>query len=152
MALVVFREQQLSAPLVLFIERGNELKDLLPLKQLVCHPDRHRKRERFETIGCGSEVHAQQAIEFTQWLLVENDGVDLMKTTALLGAVIQGIDRESRVVAPASEALFLGRGDNGAIAEQCGRTVMVVSGNSDDVHWSPALELASEMREVQADL
>jgi len=58
----------------------------------------------------------------------------------LLEAVAQRVGRESRVVPAASEALLLRRGDRRTIAENDRRAVVVVSGNSEDVHRLAALE------------
>jgi hypothetical protein len=140
MALVMLREQQLAVPTLLPAECGEALEDLLALEQLAPHPRRHRQRERLETAGGRREMHAQQPVELAQRLLVEHDGVDPGQPAALFEAVPHRVRGEARIVPAAGEALLLGGSEQRPVPEQDRRAVVVVSGDSEDVHRQPALE------------
>ena len=95
--------------------------------ELLLQPHRHGGEERPEPPGGVGKVGLQQTLELDQRLVVEDDVVEFLQAqSALLQAVLDGEPRETGVVLLAGEPLFLGRGEQFAVAQKRRRAVMVV--------------------------
>ena len=80
-------------------------------------------------------VGFHQAIEFDQWLVVEDYPMDVADIHArLIKAVANRVPGKPGVVLLARKAFFLRSGDNLTILYECGGTIVIVSRNSQNVH------------------
>src|SRR5260370_32119722 len=126
---MVIGEQQLSSIPLQFTAQQ------ILLKELLAKPERHGHLERPQTAGREGEVSLQQALEFQERLVIEHRVIDLVQRYAFLRqAVFDGMRRKSGIVLLAAEALFLGRRDNLAVADQGSRAVMIERGNAENSH------------------
>ena len=82
-----------------------------------------------------AEVALQQPLEFEQRLVVERDGVEVLRLQAPLPqAVGDGVGGEVGVVLLAGEPLLLRRRDDPPVPHEAGGGVVVEAGEVEDVH------------------
>jgi hypothetical protein len=94
--------------------------------KLIAHPNRHRVDERSDAARKLIEISENEALKFRERFIIENDVVEVADLNATLAqAVADGMNGKIFVVLFAREAFFLGRGDELAIAHECGRRIMV---------------------------
>ena len=128
---VMFAEQNL-------VGRNAQLRgDLRADPQLVDHPGDHRLAKDLVRLRIGLQHGHQDAVELAEGLLVEDDVVQVAGLDArALQAELDGLVGKVEVVLDAAEALFFGGGDQLAVLQQSGRGVVVVAGDSQDIHVS----------------
>jgi len=102
---------------------------------LSVEPDRHGRHEGSDPARREPEVGLEQALEFQKRLVVKGDMTQLLERHAALPqAVTHGVPREAGVMFPASEALFLRRGDDLSVSQKAGGAVVVVGRDTQNVH------------------
>src|SRR6266571_772505 len=136
-ALMMLGEQQ---P-VLDVEVRPELLQFVAqqqlLKQLFLEPKRHRHAKRAEPARREGEIRLKQALEFQERLVVEGDVVELVDPhAARFEAIARGAMGKMRVVLLAAETLLLRGGQQPAVLDQTGGTVMVEGGDAEDAQRS----------------
>ena len=103
-------------------------------EHLLLEPDRHGRHEGPDAARGERQVGLQQALELDQGLVVEGDVAEIAESDpALAQAVAHRVDRESRIVLLPGEALFLGGGDDLAVAHEACCAVMVEGGDAEDI-------------------
>jgi hypothetical protein len=110
---------------------ANLLADQLTHPELLFEPQRHRLEKRRQAGGGERQVGLEQALELEPGLVVEGDVIDLgRRGGAFVQAVVDRVAGEAKVVLLAAEALFLGGGDDLAVADEAGRGVVVEGGRA----------------------
>ena len=96
------------------------------LKQLLPQPQRQRHAERREAARAVGEVGLQQALEFDEWFVVEDDAIDVLELdVAGVQAIVDCEPRVASIEFFPGEALFLCRGNDAAVLDQrCGAVVI----------------------------
>jgi len=85
-------------------------------------------------VGIGGHTGQQEPLEFDKRLFKKDDAVEVQSANpGRLQAEVNRVLREIVIVLPASEALFLGSGDEPALAQQSRSSVVEVAGDSEDV-------------------
>jgi hypothetical protein len=103
--------------------------------QLVQHPADHGFAENFPRLRISLQDADQQPVELSKRPLIKDHvvqvfGVDLRFTQAKL----DGVFRKTKVVLDAGKALLLGGGNKLAVAQDRSGSIVVITGNSKDVH------------------
>ena len=126
MALVMLAEQQPLVPVVIRRKALQLFAQQPLLKQLLLDPDRQRDAKRAQAAWRESEIGFEQALEFEERLVVEDDVIDRAKLDlGLVQAILDGVARKPGVVLLAGEALLLRRRDDPAIGDERRGAVMV---------------------------
>lgn len=108
--------------------------DGLAHKEFLLEPQRHRLDKRPYTSGCKAEVRQQYPFEFDERLIVEGHIIQVVRTNAcFVKAVLDRVGREGRIVFLACEPFLLSRCDYMAVGNKCGCTVMIESGDAQNV-------------------
>ena len=130
----MFREQQGLNFALRYITQCSKLSPQGRFqKQFFLEPDRHRDDKRAEAFGGISQVGFQQPLEFEQWLVVENDMVDVIQLeSCFVKAIFDGAAREAGIVLFAGKTFLLGGGNDAAVDQQYGSTVVIIGGYSQD--------------------
>ncbi len=127
------------------------LVDLVGHPALVLEPGGDGLEEGAEAFGRDLGIGGEEAGELGDGLVVEHHQIEIARADlALTQAVGSGVDRDAGVVLLAGEALFLGGGDDLAVAHQAGAAVVVEGADAEDVHgftasgaafspWSPLI-------------
>src|SRR5262245_24823327 len=116
-----------------------ELRQLLVqqplLIELVLDPQRHRCAKRCKATRHEREIGFDQPVEFEKRLVVEHDVVDVPTTvTGFRQAVADGMRRKVAVVLLSGEALLLRGGDDVAVVDERGGTVVIKSRDAENFH------------------
>lgn len=123
---MMFGEQHLAHPVEILGEFLEFLGQQILLEQLFLQPHRNGGLERGKAPGRERHIGFEQALELQERLVVEDDEVDVVQAAAGLGqAILDGQPGKTRVVFLAGEAFFLGGGNDAAILDQRGGTVMI---------------------------
>src|SRR5215471_1887171 len=102
--------------------------------QLVFKPDRHCHQIRPDSLRREGNIRLQQPFKFQERLVIKNDISEvLQRDLAAPKAKSSGVAWKSCVVLFAAEALLLGGSDNFPIAQQARCTVVVKSGDPENI-------------------
>ena len=94
-----------------------------------------RVRERTPGLRKRAQRRGEDPVELQHAPFVEDDGVEVRGVeSSLLQAPFDGAERKTGVVLPPRQALFLHRAHRQAVDDQCGRGVVIVSGDPENVH------------------
>src|SRR5690348_12253598 len=115
-------------------------RNCCPHPELVYHPSDHRFAENFIRQWVGLQDGHQDTIKFSKGLFEESDVVDITAANSCsIQAKLNGAFWKAEIVLNASKSLLFGRSDQLAIAQQCCRRIVVIAGNSEDVHLALAV-------------
>src|SRR4051794_27477469 len=104
-------------------------------------------RELWQAEGELAQVADQDPLELTQRLLVEDDVIDLLDGHAgLRQAESRRLYRQRGIVLDAGEPLLLGRSDDLAVDDECGRRIVKERAYSENDHQYCLRALSSEAR------
>lgn len=111
---------------------GRELLEILlkeaSQEQFFLEPEGNCRAERSESTRHEGQVGFQQALKFEEWLVIEDDMIQLTGfNPGLLQAVCNGAVRETGIMLYARKALFLCGGNDITITNERSGTVMVKS-------------------------
>ncbi len=136
MGLVVRGKQKRRQPVALDAGHRGELPAQQRLQvKLLLEPYRHGRQKRAKAPRRISDVRLEQALEFEQRLVVENDVIDVFEADAgFAQTVLDGAARKAGVVLAAREALLLGGGRDPAVDDQCRSTVVIEGGDAENAH------------------
>src|ERR1700730_3131335 len=107
----------------------------------VFDPKRKRFQKRMNAARRAGEIGMQDAVELYEWLLIKSDIIEFRGCdVALAQAIVDGVPWKSRVVLLSREPFLLSRRDDFTITYQACSTVMVISGDAEDMgavacHW-----------------
>src|ERR1019366_5767237 len=105
--------------------------------QLVDHPRDHGLAEDLVGLGIGLQDGHQDAVKLAERLLIEDRVIHVLTLdSSTLQAELDCLVGEVEVVLDAGEALLFGGSDQLSILQQGSRSIMVVAGNSQDIHVS----------------
>src|SRR5215831_1611869 len=108
------------------------------LEQLLFRPYRQGFRKGAETLRSESEVSFQQSLELQEWLVIENDEIDIVQPDVfLVQTILDGMCRHSGVVLASREPFLLCGSNDLAIADQRCRTIVVKTRDAEDAHIIP---------------
>ena len=103
--------------------------------ELLFEPEWKPHEEEFESGRRVRDVRFEEPFELHQRLVVEDHEVEVgLPDAGFAETVIDGLLREAIVVLLPAETLFLGRSDDPAIAHQGRGAIVVVRGDSENVH------------------
>src|ERR1700757_613899 len=103
--------------------------------EFVEHPADHGLAKHLPGSGVGLENAHQQAIEFAERPLVEDDVVQVLGVKlSLAQAKTDGVRGKTEVVLDPGKAFFFGRGDELPVAQERSRSIVVIAGNSENMH------------------
>ncbi|MBA7606676.1 hypothetical protein ES703_13826 [subsurface metagenome] len=103
--------------------------------QLQPKPQRHTHQELLKTSGGITDVGFQQSFEFQKRLFIENHIIEILSSEPPgLETILDRICRELIVMLFSCKSLFLGGGNNFAIANKRCCTVMVEGRYSQNIH------------------
>ena len=126
--LVVFGEEHLAPKVDL-------LADDARYPELFLEPDRHRLGEGGQGARKGRQVGEENSLELHERFVVEDHVVEIAHLqSGLFEAVLGRVTRKPGIVFLARESLFVASGHQLAVAEQCGRRVVVEARDSENVH------------------
>ncbi len=112
-------------------------RDLRADPQLVDHPGDHRLAKDLVRLRIGLQHAHQNAIEFAEGLLVEDRVIQVSGLDpGALQTELDGMMGEAEVMLDAAEAFLFGGGNQLTVLQQGGRGVVVVAGDSQDIHVS----------------
>jgi len=115
--------------------------------QLLLEPDGQAREELAESAGGVGQVGLQEAFEFEQGLLIEDDVVEVLRTrSGGLEAVVHGMGGEPAVVLDPREPLLLGGRDDLPVPHEGGGAVVIECRDAEDVHvvsWSDRVRSAA---------
>ena len=125
----------------------------------VFDPKRNRFQKRMNAARRVGKIRMQNAVELYEWLLIKSDVIEFRGCDAALAqAIVDGIAWKSRVVLLSREAFLLSRRDDYTIPHQARRTVMVISGDAEDMgavpcHWiQPGGTISIQLWECEVEL
>ncbi len=100
---------------------------------LLLQPDRNRHAEALEARWRKRQVRLEQALEFSQRLLVEDDVVDVAPASpACAETILNGVGGKAGIMLLAGEPLLLRGGDDVAIHDESGGAVVVEGRNAEN--------------------
>jgi hypothetical protein len=106
------------------------------LKEFLADPERERHPERLQAARGERQVVLQKAIEFDEWLFVEDYIIELtLLQSSRVKAVTNRVSRKAGIVFFAGKPLFLGGGHDLTVADDRRGTVVVKSGEAKNVDW-----------------
>ena len=109
--------------------------DVQRYPQLLPQPQRHRHHEGLQPLRRHAQIGFQDPVELGDGLVVERHGIQLAGFHASFRqAILHRIQRESRIVLLACEALLLGGRDDPPVANQGRGGIMVERANPKNVH------------------
>ncbi len=118
-AAVVFAEEDVALPVQVAAEGGFD-------PQLLFEHAGEGEIEGLESAGKGGQEGEEHAFEFDERFVVEGDVVDAADAASSLAEhVVAGMFGETPIVLLSGEAFLGGGGDEVAVAEECGRAVVV---------------------------
>src|SRR5262245_10941403 len=149
MAEMVLAKHQLGRIGKIGIDLGQLAAQQTLLEQLLADPYRQRGEERFETAGREGEVGVEQTLEFQEGLVVEDDVIDVLtRDPRILKAPSNRVCGKRCIGLLAGEALFLRGGNHLPVTYQGRRTVVVVSGETEnEQQMSPLEDRVDERRD-----
>src|ERR1700686_3978309 len=103
-------------------------------EQLFAQPQRQRHPKRVDPARRKRKIGLEQTLELEKWLVVECDEIDLVGAPRRREAIFDRAARKSGVLLLAGEALFLGGGDDLAVVDQGGRTVVIERRDAENPH------------------
>jgi hypothetical protein len=134
-AQVVFGEEQASFGPETAIDLRECIGQELSLEELLTHPKGDGHGERTDTARSECDVGLDQSLEFQEGLIVEYDKVEIFELHALFREAIPDcFEGKARVVFLSCKSFFLRRGDDLAVTQQCGGTIVVERGNPQNTH------------------
>ena len=105
-------------------------------KKFILQPDRYRPKKGGEAGRGQRKVGFQQTIKLPDWFFVKDHEVEVLNADACLPqAILRGFCRKSLIMLLAGKPFFLGCRDNLAIHHQGSGGIMVVRGDSENVHY-----------------
>src|SRR5262249_53641425 len=105
------------------------------LEQFLTQPQRQRHAKRRETVRAVGKVGFQETFELDEWLVVEDDAVDVLQLDAARAqAIVDRVPRVAGIEFLAREALLLGGGNDAAVLDERSGTVMVECRDAEDAH------------------
>src|SRR5882672_10639796 len=103
---------------------------------LFSKPHRHAHEEGAQTAWCHLRIGGENACEFGQRLVVEDQHVEFAGFDfPFLEAISDGIPRNAGIVLLARESLLLSGGYDVAVAHQASGAVVVQRADAENVHW-----------------
>src|SRR5271165_1418543 len=103
--------------------------------EFVHHPGNHGFAEDLVGLGIGLQNGHQDAVELAERLLEESDVVQVAALDAAgFEAVLYRVLWIVEIMLDAAEALFFRSSDQLTVAQQRGRRIMVITGNSQNIH------------------
>src|SRR6266849_3114960 len=103
--------------------------------ELLLEPKWHRGEERAQSLWREPEVGLEHALELDPGFVVEDDVIDIGEANSRLRQTIRdGMGGKTRIMLAAGKALLLSRGDDFAAVEQRSRAVVIIGGNSKNLH------------------
>src|SRR5215471_16500673 len=121
-------------------------KDLLPADtqlglqgardpEFVEHPADHGLAKHLPRLRVSLQHTHQEAIEFAERPLVEDHVVEVIRINlGLAETKTDGVCWKAEVVFDSRKALFFCRGDKLAVAQKRGRGIVVIAGDSENMH------------------
>ena len=108
--------------------------DLVSNPHLGLQPLRHGCPKRPNSFRCKADVGFQKAFKLAQGFVIESNIVELLSREAgCFQAICNRFSWKSGILFLASESFFLSSGYNVSVAQQAGRTVMIVCRNAKNV-------------------
>jgi hypothetical protein len=132
---MVLAEQQTRIPIDILVVGAQLFAQQVSEIKFLAQPDRYCHAEGFETARRECHVGFKQPLEFQERFVVKGNVPDAGSVDAgLFQAVGNGCLRKARVVFFAGETFFLRGCDDFSVAQQCCGTVVIKSGNPEDIH------------------
>ena len=152
MTQMMLRKQELRRRLPFRIDLAKFFGKQALLKQLLLEPDRHCHAKGGETLGRKGQIGFEQAFEFQERLIVEDDMVDAFERAAGgLKAIGDRLQWKARIMLLAGESLFLCCRNDAAILHDRGSAIMVEGRDAENMQrCSPSEDRIDERRHRSA--